>query len=108
KDEPWAPAELVERRRSYYESRERQLRAELGPDAEGGGQERPFSPQRLMLELVRAEREAVIDLRDRELIGDEALREVLHDLDLQELRYAPDDEDEQGSAAGKAGQGKPA
>jgi CPA1 family monovalent cation:H+ antiporter len=98
KDEPWAPAELVERMRSDYESRERQLRAELGPGAQSGGQERPLSPQRLMLELVRAEREVVIDLRDREVIGDEALREVLHDLDLQELRYAPDDGDEPGSA----------
>jgi CPA1 family monovalent cation:H+ antiporter len=108
KGEPWAPAELVERLRSDYESRERQLHADLGPDATAGEQEWPLSPHRLMLELVRAEREAVIDLRDREVIGDEALREVLRDLDLQELRYAPDNEDEQGSTVGKTGQGKPA
>jgi hypothetical protein len=36
--------------------------------------------------VIDAQRVAVIDLRDRGVIGDEALRRVERDLDLEELR----------------------
>jgi CPA1 family monovalent cation:H+ antiporter len=36
--------------------------------------------------VLTAERLAVIELRDRGVIGDEALRRVQHDLDLEDLR----------------------
>lgn len=42
--------------------------------------------QRLQRELLRAEREVVIRLRDEGGLGDEALRRIERDLDLEELR----------------------
>jgi CPA1 family monovalent cation:H+ antiporter len=37
------------------------------------------------LDLLAAEREAIIDLRDQEIIGDDAFRAVESDLDLEQL-----------------------
>ena len=42
--------------------------------------------QRLQREVLRAEREVVIRLRDEGVIGDEALRRIERDLDIEELR----------------------
>ena len=42
--------------------------------------------QRLQRELLRAEREMVIKLRDQGLIGDEALHRIERDLDYEEVR----------------------
>ena len=42
--------------------------------------------QQIQLAIVRAQRNAVIDLRDRGEINDETLREVERELDLEELR----------------------
>jgi CPA1 family monovalent cation:H+ antiporter len=42
--------------------------------------------QRIQLAIISAERNAVIDLRDRGAINDETLREVERELDLEELR----------------------
>jgi CPA1 family monovalent cation:H+ antiporter len=42
--------------------------------------------QRNQLAIISAERNAVIDLRDRGAINDETLREVERELDLEELR----------------------
>jgi hypothetical protein len=40
--------------------------------------------------LLKAERQALIDLRDRDVIGDAALHRVERDLDLEEARLDPD------------------
>ncbi len=40
--------------------------------------------QRLRRDLVDAQRQAIIELRERGEVGDAALREVLRDLDLEE------------------------
>ncbi len=42
--------------------------------------------QRMMKQALEAERRAVIDLRDRDIISDEVLRRIERDLDLEELR----------------------
>jgi hypothetical protein len=49
--------------------------------------------RRLLLELLKAERQAVIDLRDREVINDEVMRDIERDIDLEELRVKEDDLD---------------
>jgi monovalent cation/hydrogen antiporter len=46
----------------------------------------PNPGQRLRLALIAAEREAIIHLRDRGEIGNEALRQVEENLDLEELQ----------------------
>ncbi len=45
-----------------------------------------FEHQQIQLAMVRAQRNAVIDMRDRGEINDETLREVERELDLEELR----------------------
>jgi CPA1 family monovalent cation:H+ antiporter len=42
-------------------------------------------------EMIEAERLAVVDLRDRDEIGDEALRTIEHELDLEEARLVASD-----------------
>ena len=42
--------------------------------------------QQIQLAIITAERNAVINLRDRGEINDETLREVERELDLEELR----------------------
>jgi thermostable 8-oxoguanine DNA glycosylase len=44
--------------------------------------------KRLRLGLIAAEREAIIGLRDQGEIGDQVLRRVEEDLDLEELRLS--------------------
>jgi hypothetical protein len=43
--------------------------------------------------LRNAERQTVIDLRDREVINDDVLRDVERDINLEELRVKEDDLD---------------
>lgn len=73
--------------RTLYESRLRHARAPLdeGGDADREGLERFME---LRERLLRVEREAVIELRERGEISEAALRAVERDLDLQEARLA--------------------
>ncbi len=49
-------------------------------------EDRSLAYQRLVHELVRAQREALIRLRDGNTISDEAFRRVERELDLEEAR----------------------
>lgn len=70
----WVPAETAEEMRTRYEHR-------LDQDTDHRD-----APARLRQELVEAERRAVVELRNRGEISDEALRSVEYDLDLVEVR----------------------
>ena len=54
----------------------------LGPHVDG----HQHTEQRLRRDLIATERLAIIALRDEGIIGDEALRSIERDLDLEELR----------------------
>lgn len=75
---------LAERlRRRYARMAKRDAAQTLGrPDPEIENVE--AAAQRLRRDLVDAQRQAIIELRERGEIGDTALREVLRDLDLEE------------------------
>jgi len=79
--------ELIDQMRARYEHSAEHLEhshetdaPELAPDQE------QIEHGRIQQALLDAQRVAVIDLRDRGVIGDEALRRVERDLDLEELR----------------------
>jgi CPA1 family monovalent cation:H+ antiporter len=79
--------ELIDQMRARYEHAAEHLEhshetdaPELAPDRE------QIEHGRIQQALLDAQRVAVIDLRDRGVIGDEALRRVERDLDLEELR----------------------
>ena len=84
--EAWVPEDALLHLRSHYEKK---LEA-LTPSVDGAGDERAgvHAPmqQRLQQEVLRAERAAVIGLRDRGRIDDETLRLVERELDLEEQR----------------------
>ena len=80
-----AKPKTVERLRSEYEDRIRQLRSET-PDEESVS--RLFSEdfEDLAREVLQTERDTVIQLRNEEAINDQALRRIQHDIDLAEAR----------------------
>jgi CPA1 family monovalent cation:H+ antiporter len=77
--------ETVERLRSEYEDRIRQLRIEA-PDGESVSL--LYSPdfEELACEMLQTERDTVIALRNEEAINDQALRRIQRDIDLAEAR----------------------
>src|SRR6266550_3048967 len=84
--EAWVPQDALTDLRSHYEKK---LEA-LTPSVDGAGDERAVvhapMQQRLQQEMLRAERAAVIGLRDHGRIDDETLRLVERELDLEEQR----------------------
>jgi Na+/H+ antiporter len=80
-----AEPQTVERLRSEYEDRIRQLRIE---ESEGEDLGRLFSADfvELACEMLQTERDTVISLRNEETINDQALRRIQRDIDLAEAR----------------------
>lgn len=79
------PEELAEDVRSHLQRRTRVYATRLAGEhtADDGASERY---RRARLEVLDAQREAVIEMRDRGVISDEAMRQVQRDLDLEEVR----------------------
>jgi CPA1 family monovalent cation:H+ antiporter len=79
--------ELIDTLRAQYGHRSRhaelrQDRAEHDDDAE----QELLEHRRIRLEILNAEREALLNLRERAAISDDVFRRVERDLDLEELR----------------------
>ena len=93
--EEWATEEAIGRIRDHYADRARHLAEELdivldelGSSEDGHDPHHLKVEQRVRREVLAAEREVIIGLRDEGVIGDEALRAIERDLDLEELRLA--------------------
>jgi CPA1 family monovalent cation:H+ antiporter len=98
--EDWVREDTAERVRALYDYRRRRFSSRYDEDGSGGedGQDpfgnrgredyevRAVAYQRLMYELFRAQREALVRLRDEGEISDEALHRIERDLDLEESR----------------------
>jgi monovalent cation/hydrogen antiporter len=86
--EDWARDDTVERVRGMYDYRRRRFGART--DGDGAAyEERTDAYTRLMYELFDAQREQLLELRNRREISDEVRRKVERDLDLEESRLAP-------------------
>jgi len=75
--------------RGLYNYRRSRFRARFGVDEDGiedGIEERSAVYQRLLRELLRAQRRYLIELRNEGVIGDEAMHRIERDLDLEESR----------------------
>lgn len=82
--EPWVPEVLAHKMRYHYEHVLEHLPESLDPadvDSDHVG-----THDQLRREVVRVQRMAAIELRNRGTIGDDALRRVERDLDLEEIR----------------------
>ncbi len=80
--------------RAFFEDRLADLRSSLEIETGTEAPDRPeqfntIAEQRLWWETARVEREALLDLRRQQRIGDEALHEIERDIDLLEARIIP-------------------
>jgi CPA1 family monovalent cation:H+ antiporter len=79
--------DTAERVRALYNFRRDRFRSRLdGEDGDGAIEERSQAYQRLMHELLEAERLKVVDLRRQGLINDDVMNRVQRDLDLESER----------------------
>lgn len=85
-DEDWVLPDTADRMRGLYTFRQERFRSRYDPDGDGAAEERSLAYQRLRHELLVAERQAVVELRQEGRIGDDVMRRVVRDLDLEEAR----------------------
>jgi CPA1 family monovalent cation:H+ antiporter len=78
------PFEVVGPMREVYAERLRGL--DPGDGARRSGADQEAAVRRLRAEMLGAERRALIDLRDREVISDEVLSRLEHELNLEAMR----------------------
>jgi monovalent cation/hydrogen antiporter len=85
--EEWTRDGTIERVRRLYEFRRRRFKIRAGKiDDDEGLEEGSLLYQRLMHEVYRAQRQALVDLRNSRQISSEVMRRVEHELDLEESR----------------------
>jgi CPA1 family monovalent cation:H+ antiporter len=85
--EDWTREDTIERMRGLYSFRRRRfstLRGDL--EDEDGIVDRSLAYQRLMHDVIEAQRAAIVQLRNEGLISADVMRRVEHDLDLEETR----------------------
>jgi len=84
-EEEWVREDTAERVRGIYSYRRNRFAARLDGN-ESRLEDRSAAYQRLLRELLRAQRKTLMRLRDEGKIGDEAMHRIEHDLDLEESR----------------------
>jgi monovalent cation/hydrogen antiporter len=84
----WTREDTVERMRGLYQFRRRRLKARGGylADADDGSQDRSLAYQRLVRELLEAQRREIVRLRNRGEISNEVMHRIERDLDLKDSR----------------------
>ena len=84
-EEDWVREDTAERVRRMFNFRRERFRSRFD-QTDGAIEDQSVSYQRLLRELLDAEREAVLDLQRSGRIDDQVLRRVVRDLDLEEAR----------------------
>ena len=86
-EEEWTREDTVERLRGMYTFRRRRFATLSGElEDEDGIVDRSLAYQRLMHELIEAQRAAIVRMRNERLISADVMRRVERDLDLEETR----------------------
>jgi monovalent cation/hydrogen antiporter len=85
-DEDWVRADTAERMRGFYNFRRARFASRFDSESDGAIEEQSQNYQRLRRELLGAERAAIVDLRRRGIINDDAMRRLARDLDLEDAR----------------------
>jgi monovalent cation/hydrogen antiporter len=84
--EDWTRDDTIERVRGAYEFRRRRLKARVGKIEDDGYEDRSLAYQRLVRELLEAQRRAIVRLRNQGVISSEVMHRVERDLDLEDSR----------------------
>jgi Na+/H+ antiporter len=85
-DEEWTREDTVERLRGLYQFRRRRLKARAGYLADDGSQDRSLAYQRLVRELLEAQRREIVLLRNQGEISNEVMHRIERELDLEDSR----------------------
>jgi CPA1 family monovalent cation:H+ antiporter len=85
-DEDWTYDDSIDRARRMYDYRRSRFRARFDDDDDGGYEERSGQYQRLVREVLDAQRDELVRLRNEGRISDEVRRRVERDFDLEESR----------------------
>jgi monovalent cation/hydrogen antiporter len=84
--EDWTRDDTVERMRGLYQFRRRRLKARAGYVEDDGYQDRSLAYQRLVRELLEAQRGAIVRLRNEGTISNDVMHRIERDLDLEDSR----------------------
>ena len=85
-EEDWVREDTAERVRGLFDYRRSRYVARFDGADDDGLEERSAAYQRLLRELLRAQRTTLIRLRNEGWIGDEVMHRIERDLDLEESR----------------------
>jgi hypothetical protein len=84
--EDWTRDDTVERLRGTYDYRRRRLKARAGKISDDGYEDRSLAYQRLVRELLQAQRHAIVQLRNQGVISNDVMHRIERDLDLEDSR----------------------
>jgi monovalent cation/hydrogen antiporter len=84
--EAWTRDDTVERMRGLYQFRRRRLKARGGYLDDDGAEDRSLAYQRLVRELLEAQRREIVRLRNTGEISNEVMHRIERDLDLEDAR----------------------
>jgi monovalent cation/hydrogen antiporter len=84
--EEWTRDDTVDRLRSLYEYRQRRFAARAGKIEDDGYEDRALTYQQTLQVVLAAQRNALVDLRNRGEISNEVMNRVVRELDLEESR----------------------
>jgi monovalent cation/hydrogen antiporter len=84
--EEWTREDTVERMRGLYQFRRRRMKARAGYVEDDGSQDRSLAYQRLVRELLEAQRREIVRLRNQGEISNEVMHRIERDLDLEDAR----------------------
>ncbi len=83
-DEGWADDEPLDRARQYYEQRKRRFAARAGKIEDDGYEDASEVREQVLRRLWRAERQAIVELRNAGDISNEVMHRLERELDLEE------------------------
>jgi len=84
--EEWTREDTVERLRGLYQFRRRRLKARAGILEDDGSEDRSLAYQRLVRELLEAQRRTIVRLRNQGTISSDVMHRIERDLDLEDSR----------------------
>jgi len=82
----WTRDDTVERLHAMYEFRRQRLKERGGYLENGGAEDRSLAYQRLLRELLQAQRQAIVQLRNQGRISNDVMHRIERELDLEDTR----------------------
>ena len=85
-EEDWTRNDTLERMRPMYEYRKRRLAARAGKIEDDGFEDRSFTYQTIVREVLEAQRREIVRLRNEGEISNDVMHRIERELDLEDER----------------------